>query len=110
MKSESTTRRFTADELRARRGRGEGQSDLARVRAKSEAELERDIAGDADSRDVPRDWYKTAEGVMPKSKVLLSLRLDESVVEWFKSAGPGYQTRMNAALIAFMRASQKRRV
>lgn len=33
-------------------------------------------------------------------KALVSLRLDQDVVEAFKSAGPGWQTRMNDALRA----------
>jgi uncharacterized protein (DUF4415 family) len=38
-------------------------------------------------------------------KESLSLRLDADVVRWFKSQGPGYQTRMNAVLRAFKDAS-----
>jgi uncharacterized protein (DUF4415 family) len=38
-------------------------------------------------------------------KASLSLRLDADVVHWFKSQGPGYQTRMNAVLRAFKDAS-----
>ncbi len=34
------------------------------------------------------------------SKVAVSLRLDRDVVERFKSGGPGWQSRMNAALKA----------
>jgi uncharacterized protein (DUF4415 family) len=70
-------------------------------------ELERDIASDPDFKDVPRDWYKDAEAVMPIQKKLLSLRLDADVVDWFKQRGPGYQTRMNAVLRAFIQ--QKKR-
>ncbi len=39
------------------------------------------------------------------SKTLISLRLDEDVIEWFKAQGPGYQTRINAVLRAFRDAS-----
>jgi uncharacterized protein (DUF4415 family) len=39
------------------------------------------------------------------SKTLVSLRLDEDVLEWFKGQGAGYQTRMNAVLRAFRDAS-----
>jgi uncharacterized protein (DUF4415 family) len=31
-----------------------------------------------------------------------TIRLDEDVIEWFKSAGRGYQSRMNAILRAVM--------
>jgi uncharacterized protein (DUF4415 family) len=93
---------FSSDDLKARRARGESGSDLARVRAKSEAELERDIADDPDFRDIPADWHEAARVVMPAAKRLLSLRLDADVVDWFRERGPGYQTRINAVLRAFV--------
>jgi hypothetical protein len=57
-------RRFSAAELEERRARGESRTDWARVRAKTEEELERDIASDPDFKDVPRDWYKNADARM----------------------------------------------
>ncbi|MGH8205094.1 MAG: BrnA antitoxin family protein [Steroidobacteraceae bacterium] len=39
-------------------------------------------------------------------KAAISLRLDPDVLEWFKTQGPGYQTRMNAVLKAYMDASR----
>lgn len=39
------------------------------------------------------------------SKTSISLRVDASVLEWFKAQGPGYQTRINAVLRAFKDAS-----
>jgi uncharacterized protein (DUF4415 family) len=35
-------------------------------------------------------------------KKLLTLRIDSDVVEWYKSQGSGYQTRINALLRAYM--------
>jgi uncharacterized protein (DUF4415 family) len=35
-------------------------------------------------------------------KKLLTLRIDSDVVEWYRSQGPGYQTRINALLRAYM--------
>jgi len=40
----------------------------------------------------------------PPSKALLSLRIDSEVLSWFRSQGPGYQSRMNALLRAYMEA------
>jgi uncharacterized protein (DUF4415 family) len=37
-------------------------------------------------------------------KSLLSLRIDADVLEWFRSQGRGYQSRMNALLRAYMKA------
>lgn len=45
-------------------------------------------------------------GMQPKpSKALVSLRVDEDVLAWFKAQGPGYQTRINSVLRAFRDAS-----
>jgi uncharacterized protein (DUF4415 family) len=109
MANEKGIRRFTEAELEERRARGESRTDLARVWAKTAEELERDIASDPDFSDVPEDWYKRAEAVMPTPKKLLSLRLDSDVVDWFKQQGPGYQTRINAVLRAFVQQTAKRR-
>jgi len=35
--------------------------------------------------------------VYPVRKEAISLRVDEDVLAWFSKAGPGYQSRMNAA-------------
>ncbi|HEX7388701.1 MAG TPA: BrnA antitoxin family protein [Acidiphilium sp.] len=99
--------KFSATELRAKTARGESRSDLARVRAKTEAELERDIASDPDFAGISDDWLATAEAVRPIPKALLSLRIDADVIDWFKRQGPGYQSRMNAALRAYMQLKRK---
>ena len=39
------------------------------------------------------------------NKELISLRIDQDVIEWFKAQGPGYQTRINSVLRAFRDAS-----
>jgi uncharacterized protein (DUF4415 family) len=43
---------------------------------------------------------------MPQAKEGVYLRLDQDVLEWFKAQGPGYQTRINAILRAYMEAHQ----
>ena len=102
MEKDDNIKTFSAAELQERRARGESRTDLHRVQAKSTAELEQDIAGDPDFRDVPETWYETAEAVVPVPKKLLSLRIDNEVIDWFKQQGPGYQTRMNAVLREFV--------
>jgi len=70
-----------------------------------------------DSPGVPTSEHPEAEiahvvrgvvgrGLQPvPSKSLISLRIDQDVIEWFKGQGPGYQTRINAVLRAFRDAS-----
>jgi len=106
--SEKDMRRYSAGEIRARRSRGESRSDFDRVRRKSEAELERDIAADPDFAGIHKNWYKDAQAIVPARKKLLSLRIDSDILEWFKRQGPGYQTRINGVLRAFVRHSGRK--
>jgi Uncharacterized protein conserved in bacteria len=46
---------------------------------------------------------KGLKPIPPKASI--SLRVDSDVLEWFKSQGTGYQSRMNAVLKAFKEAS-----
>ena len=38
----------------------------------------------------------------------VSLRIDPDILAWFKSPGPGYRERINAALRAFVEAQRRR--
>jgi uncharacterized protein (DUF4415 family) len=52
------------------------------------------------------DW---TEAVAPEQsrKKLISLRVDPEVLDFFKAQGPGYQTRMNAVLTAYMQVKKE---
>jgi uncharacterized protein (DUF4415 family) len=49
-------------------------------------------------------FWADAELRMPQAKKGVYLRLDQDVLEWLKAQGPGYQTRINAILRAYMEA------
>jgi uncharacterized protein (DUF4415 family) len=51
-------------------------------------------------------WTNT---VLPEQsrKKLISLRVDPDVLDFFKAQGPGYQTRMNAVLQAYMQVKKE---
>ncbi|MBU0652690.1 MAG: BrnA antitoxin family protein [Proteobacteria bacterium] len=54
-----------------------------------------------DLSDIPElgdNFFKNAELVLPKPKVVVTLRVDADVMEWFRNKGKGYQTMMNAVL------------
>jgi uncharacterized protein (DUF4415 family) len=40
------------------------------------------------------------------TKQIVTIRLDIDMLEWFKSAGPGYQTRVNQVLRDYMNAQR----
>ena len=108
MTKDGNINKYSADELRDMAERGEDLTDLARLKAMSEAELEQAISADPDWRGVPRDWYLGAEAVMPRPKVPISIRLDADLVEFFRGQGRGWQTRMNAVLRAYAEAVKGR--
>jgi len=84
--------------------RRKGRTDWARVEALPDSA----IAADADAAPALDDkWFRTAELVMPQPKAAISIRLDREVLDWFKDQGPGYQSRMNAVLAAYMKAHRK---
>jgi uncharacterized protein (DUF4415 family) len=84
-----------------------GRADLARLRVVTDAEIER--TSPPELADLPEDFWDEAELVMPVPKQAISLRVDEDVLEWFRSLGPRYQTRMNAVLRSYMTRAAKRR-
>lgn len=102
--SDNDTKRYTMDELRERAQRGESRTNLARIKAMTEEELEQAIASDPDWADIPENWFEQAEAVMPKPKVPVSIRLDADLIEYFRGTGRGWQTRVNAILRAYKEA------
>ena len=62
-----------------------------------------------DLADAPEiaDWSNSIPGKFYRPvKQLLSVRLDADLIDWFKSSGKGYQTRINAALRAYVRGQK----
>ena len=80
------------------------QSDWSRLTAMKD----RDIVVDLDAPMWTPEMFARAvvkRGLKPtQTKSLLSLRVDTEVVSWFRAQGPGYQSRMNALLRAYMEA------
>jgi uncharacterized protein (DUF4415 family) len=64
---------------------------------------------DIDYSDIPETdaaFWADAALRMPQTKKGIYLRLDQDVLDWLKAQGPGYQTRINAILRAYMKAHQ----
>ncbi len=104
--SGESTRRYTSSELRELAQHGGSRTDLARVEAMSDQDVERAVAGDPDWDGVPDNWHERAEAVMPRPKVPVSIRLDADLIEHFRSTGRGWQTRVNAILRAYTDAKK----
>ena len=78
-----------------------GRTDFAYFATLTDEDIVRSVANDPDAAPVDIDWSK---GVMvyPAGKIPLSIRIDPDVLAFFKSAGRGYQTRINAVLRSYM--------
>jgi uncharacterized protein (DUF4415 family) len=76
---------------------------LERPSPREDAQIARAIAADPDaapdlSRPVPGITRRIGRPMKADPKVSVTLRLDLDVIERFRSNGPGWQTRINAAL------------
>jgi uncharacterized protein (DUF4415 family) len=58
----------------------------------------------SESPELDNNFFANATLRMPEAKKAVSLRLDPDVLEWYKTNGPGYQTRINAVLRMYMKA------
>ncbi len=81
------------------------RSDRARIRALTEADIERMARKDADNPSSDASHWADAVIGLPQLKVDIHARFDVDVVKWFKAQGRGYQTRMNAVLRRYMDAN-----
>ncbi len=79
------------------------QTNLKRLDALTEEEIEEAARSDEDSLLLEECDINSLQIVMPKAKQSISLRVDPDVLLYFKSMGKGYQTRMNAVLRAYMK-------
>ena len=77
------------------------------VDAQTDEELERIIAEDEDERGIRADWAQ-AKLVLPQAKKSVHLRLDEEIIDFFKSKGKGHISRMQAVLKAYVDAHRPR--
>ena len=77
-------------------------SNLARIDRMTDAEI--------DYSEIPplsRSFFTKARVPWPPAKKQLSIRLDADVLDWLKSQGRGYQTRINRILRVVMESQPR---
>lgn len=107
--SEKSITRYSADEIRRMIKAGEGRTNLERLASMTDFEIEEQMRDDPDWVDlIDVDW-SNAIAVYPIPKNAISIRLDTDVIDFFKSEGKGYQTRINAVLRHYMQEKLKKK-
>jgi uncharacterized protein (DUF4415 family) len=101
MRKETHIKSYSAAELKAKRG--SSRTDIKKVDAMTDAELERVIAEDEDERELQPDWTR-AKLVLVEPKQSVHLRLDQEIIDYFKAQGKGHISRMQAVLKAYANA------
>ncbi len=87
MKKDKNITSYTGAELKARRA--VSLTDLPKVDALTDAELEKLAAADEAQRGLQPDWTR-AKLVLPQAKQSVHLRLDQEVIAFFKAGGKGH--------------------
>ena len=105
MRKKENIVRYSADTIRKKIARGESKTDWKRANAIPQSEVER--LADIDEGPLPDDWESTVMVGLPSPKQGIHIRLDGDIIEWFKAYGRGYQTRINAALRAFVQTRKR---
>ncbi len=96
---------YSDEEIDAMIARGESGTDWERLAALTDEEIEASIDHEEEGEF---DWSTVYVGI-PALKNQLTVRFDSDIIEWFKSRGPGYQTRMNAVLRSYVDAHRERK-
>ena len=85
----------------------ESQTDWEALQEKTDEEIEQAVQDDPNAVLLDEEWFEKAKLVVPSSdKKRITIRLDEDIVEHFRQGGPGYQSRINDVLRAYVTAKR----
>ena len=94
---------YTSEELAEMIRRGEDQTDVARLDAMTEDELEASIDIAEEGEPI---WSEAIVG-LPEPSPFVKVGIDPDIVRWFEGQGQDYQGRINAALRDYVEAQER---
>ena len=81
----------------------ESRTDWEALEEKTDEQIRKDVERDPDAYFLGEDWFEAATFVNPSAeKERISIRLDKDILEFFRSGGRGYQSRINKVLREYM--------
>ena len=108
--------RYSSEDIRRMAKEKKWQSDWKKADAITNEELEEMVKNDADDVYLTDEefgkgqWIAKGEWASqfnePQKKEQITIRLDEDILNFFRKTGRGYQTRINNALKAFVKAHE----
>ena len=83
------------------------QTDWQRLNNLTDEEITRAAEADTDNLPLDDPFFEAARRLPPaallkEAKQQITLRIDADVLEWFRTSGSGYQSRINAVLKAYV--------
>ena len=83
----------------------ESRTDWEALEEKTDEQIRNAVESDPDAYFLDEDWFEAATFVNPSAeKERISIRLDKDILEFFRSGGRGYQSRINKVLREYMAA------
>ena len=79
------------------------RTDWNRVDAMTDEEIDT-----SEVQPLDQSFFAEAEVRMPAAKPSITIRLDSDILDWFKSQGSGYQTRINSVLRRYVEAQKSK--
>lgn len=92
---------------RSLRDRRRGKTDWARLRHQTDEEIAAQAAANPDVAPIAEPGWIARADVLPPNKEAINIRLDADILNYFRSSGAGYQTRINNVLRAYVEAHKK---
>jgi uncharacterized protein (DUF4415 family) len=103
MKKEAIVRTTLEDARRT-----PSKMDWDRIDATTDEEIERQSREDNEDLGLIETDWSNAVFVPAPQKNAISIRLDADVLSFFRSQGPGYQSRINQVLRHYMESVEKK--
>jgi uncharacterized protein (DUF4415 family) len=88
----------------------ESETAWDRLESLTDEQIHEAVEEDPDQFLLDEEWFENAKFVMPSAeKERITIRLDKDILEFFRSGGSGYQSRINKVLREYIAVQRYKR-